>query len=72
MNRFYLDVKTGPNDEMSQMSVVIWHINRVVFDEIHYLLEVHCCWKAVQFSVEIKRKNQGGQLRVIRLFHLGG
>ena len=30
------------NDELPQMSVAIWHIDRVVFYKIHSSLEVYC------------------------------
>ena len=30
----------GTSDEMPQISLAIWHIDRVVFYEIYFLLEV--------------------------------
>ena len=44
------------------MSVVIWHIDQVVFDEIFFLLEVHCLLKGCTIFRREKKKNQGGQL----------
>ena len=44
---------------MTQMSVTIWRIDRVVFDEIISCWRYIACWEAIRFSVERKERTKG-------------
>ena len=41
---------------MPQMSVMMWYIDRVVFDEIYFILEVHCLLESYTIFSREKRK----------------